>query len=218
MRLLPYALNHAQAVDDVMRFIVICSLILFTIVVATMVFFVFKYNHKRNPRATSIPGNVPLEIFWTVIPTVLVLAMFYVGWEAYLQIRIVPKNAMPVKVFARQWSFSFEYMNGKRCDTLYVPKGRPIDCLITSLDVIHSFYLPAFREKQDALPDRIRHMVVYPEHLGVFDVVCTQYCGLDHSLMKTKMIVLPDTTFDSWIKSSSTAEPKVALGDSTIYF
>ncbi|MCL5266899.1 MAG: cytochrome c oxidase subunit II [Bacteroidetes bacterium] len=217
MRLLPYALNHARAVDDVMRFMVIADIILFLIVIVVMLVFVFKYNHTKHSRATSIPGSVPLEIIWTVIPTVLVLAMFYVGWVAYLQIRDVPKGAMPVRVFARQWSYSFEYTNGKRTDTLYVPEGKPIDFLITSMDVIHSFYIPAFREKQDALPDRWRHMVLYPEKLGVYDIVCTQYCGLDHALMKTKMIILPDSTFDSWINSSSTADP-LAVSTKAIYY
>lgn len=218
MRLLPYALNHPQAVDDVMRFYVIADIILFVIVIAAMLIFVFKYNHKRHPVATSIPGNVPLEVFWTVIPTLLVLAMFYVGWKAYAQMNYRPKNSLAVKVWAQQWKWSFQYANGKSTDTLYVPKGRPLECLIESRDVIHSFYLPAFREKQDALPDRVRHMMLYPEHLGDYDIICAKYCGLGHADMKTKMVVLPDSVFDAWFVSGSTSMPKVADKYKTTYF
>ncbi len=218
MRLLPYALNHAQAVDDDMRFMVIASIVLFLIVIFFMLLFVFKYNHKRHPVATSIPNNVALEVIWTVVPTLLVLVMFYYGWVAYAQMNVIPKNSLPVRVFAQQWKWSFEYQNGKRTDTLYVPQGRPLECLIESLDVIHSFYLPAFREKQDALPDRVRHMMLYPEKLGDYDILCAKYCGFGHANMRTKMVVLPDSVFDSWLGSSSTSMPEVADKYKTTYF
>lgn len=199
--MLPDVQNHALAVDDVARFIIGADIILFLIVVGTMFLFVFKYHKKRHPRAVSIHGNVPLEILWTVIPVLLVLYMFYLGWTGYIQTRVIPKNAMDVKVIARQWSWSFQYDNGKQSDTLFLPQGRPIKCLLSSVDVIHGFYIPAFREKQDVIPGRVRYMMLYPEHVGNYEITCSQYCGLDHALMATRMIVIPKDKFDRWVNA-----------------
>lgn len=193
--MLPDAQNHPRAVDDIMRFIVATDIILITIVVGAMLFFVYKYNKKRHPKAVNIHGNVTLEVIWTVIPVVLVLYMFYLGWQGFMQTVIVPRGAMPVKVIGRQWVWNFQYENGKQSDTLYLPQGRPVKFLITSLDVIHGFYIPEFREKQDALPGRVREMVLYPENLGTYEVTCSMYCGLNHALMATKMIILPAPGF-----------------------
>lgn len=212
--MLPDAQNHARAVDDIMRFIVWVDIILFVLVVGIMLFFVYKYNKKRHPKAVSIHGSVPLEILWTVIPLILVLYMFYLGWEGFIQTLIVPDRAMPVKVIGRQWSWNFQYENGKQSDTLYLPQGRPIKFLITSLDVIHGFYIPAFREKQDALPGRVREMVLYPETLGTYEVTCSMYCGLNHALMATKMIVMPESQFMKWL-NGGVSTSKVAGVDTT---
>ncbi len=212
--MLPDAQNHARAVDDIMRFIVVTDIILLTIVVGAMLFFVYKYNKKRHPKAVNIHGNVTLEVIWTVIPVVLVLYMFYLGWQGFMQTVIVPRGAMPVKVIGRQWVWNFQYENGKQSDTLYLPQGRPVKFLITSLDVIHGFYIPEFREKQDALPGRVREMVLYPENLGTYEVTCSMYCGLNHALMATKMIILPPRAFDKWV-STGVPTGKVAGADST---
>ncbi len=204
--LLPSVQRHALAVDDVARFIIGSDIILFVIVVGTMFLFVFKYNKKRHPRAVNIHGSIPLETLWTVIPVALVLVMFYLGWSAYIQTRVVPKSAMDVKVIARQWEWSFEYLNGKKADTLFVPKGSPIKCLLTSVDVIHGFYVPAFREKQDVIPGRVRYVMLYPEHVGNYEITCSQYCGLDHALMMTRLIVLPKDKFDKWLNEGMSRE------------
>jgi cytochrome c oxidase subunit 2 len=205
--------NHARTVDNIMRFIVTADVILLSIVVGAMLFFVYKYNKKRHPKAVSIHGNVPLEVLWTVVPVILVLYMFYLGWEGFIQTFDAPRNAMPVKVIGRQWSWSFQYENGKQSDTLYLPQGRAVKFLITSVDVIHGFYIPAFREKQDAVPGRVREMVLYPENLGIYEITCSMYCGLDHALMATKMVVEPPQVFDKWVNAGTA--PKIANSDST---
>ncbi len=204
--LLPAVQHHARAVDDVARFIIVTDIILFVIVVGTMFLFVFLYNKKRHPRAVNIHGNVPLEVIWTAVPVVLVLFMFYLGWTGYIQTRVVPKNAMDVKVIARQWEWNFQYMNGKTADTLFLPQGRPIKCLLSSVDVIHGFYIPAFREKQDVIPGRVRYLMLYPEKIGNYEITCSQYCGLDHALMMTRLIVLPKDKFDKWLNSGLSSE------------
>jgi cytochrome c oxidase subunit II len=206
--------SHALVVDDIAGFILWADIILFLIVVGAMFLFVFKYHKKRHPRAVNIHGNVPLEVMWTVIPVILVLYMFYLGWTGYIQTRIVPKDAMPVKVIGRQWSWSFEYANGKTSDSMYVPLGRPIKCLITSVDVIHGFYIPSFREKQDALPGRVRFLMLYPEQVGNYEITCSQYCGLNHALMETRLVVLPVDKFNRWLNSGISKEEvkEVATG------
>ncbi|HQT91455.1 MAG TPA: cytochrome c oxidase subunit II [Candidatus Kryptobacter bacterium] len=202
----PGVQSHALAVDDIASFIMWADIILFLIVVGTMFLFVFKYHKKRHPHATNIHGNVPLEVIWTVIPILLVLYMFYIGWTGYIQTRVVPKDAMPVKVIGRQWTWTFEYANGKVADSMYVPEGTPIKCLITSVDVIHGFYIPAFREKQDALPDRVRYLMLYPEQVGNYEITCSQYCGLDHALMETRLVVLPKDEFNKWLNTGVSKE------------
>lgn len=204
--LLPSVQHHTQVTDDVAWFIVVADIILFLIVVCTMFLFVFKYNKKRHPRPVSIHGNVPLEVIWTAVPVALVLFMFYLGWTGFIQTRVVPKNAMDVKVIARQWSWSFQYDNGKQSDSLFLPQGRPVKCLLTSVDVIHGFYIPAFREKQDVIPGRVRYLMLYPEKVGNYEITCSQYCGLNHALMMTRLIVLPKDKFDKWLSSGLTQE------------
>ncbi len=97
-------------------------------------------------------------------------------------------------------------MTGKTADTLFLPQGRPVKCLLTSVDVIHGFYIPAFREKNDVIPGRVRYLMLYPEHVGNYEITCSQYCGLDHALMMTRLIVLPKEKFDQWLKSGLTGE------------
>ncbi len=213
--MLPGVQSHALAVDDVAGFILWADIILFAIVVGAMFLFVFKYHKKRHPRAVNIHGNVPLEVVWTVVPVLLVLYMFYLGWTGYIQTRFTPKNAMPVKVIGRQWSWSFEYANGKTSDSMFVPLGRPIKCLITSVDVIHGFYVPGFREKQDAIPGRVRYMMLYPERIGHYEISCSQYCGLNHALMQTQLVVLPVDKFNQWLNGGVSKEEvkEVASGN-----
>ena len=212
LEMYPGAQDHARAVDDVMRFIVWADIILFVIVVGAMFWFVYKYHKKRHPRAVSIHGNVTLEVIWTVVPVILVLYMFYLGWSNYVNTRFVPKDSIPVKVIARQWSWTFQYANGKQADSLYVPQGRPIKCLLTSVDVLHGFYIPAFRQKLDAIPGRVRYLMLYPNEIGTYEITCSQYCGLNHALMETRMIVLPKEQFDKWL---GTGVPKEEAAEAT---
>lgn len=212
LEMYPGAQNHARAVDDVMRFIVWADIILFVIVVGAMFWFVYKYHKKRHPHAVSVHGNVALEVIWTVVPVLLVLYMFYLGWSTYIKTRFVPTDSMPVKVIGRQWNWSFQYANGKQADTLYVPQGRPIKCLLTSVDVIHGFYIPELREKLDAIPGRVRYMMLYPEELGTYEITCSQYCGLNHALMETRLVVLPKDQFDKWLGN---APPKQEVAEAS---
>jgi cytochrome c oxidase subunit 2 len=124
--------------------------------------------------------------------------MFYYGLTGFQFLKKAPEGAMVVKVIARQWSWLFQYENGIQDGELRVPVGKPVKLLLTSQDVIHGFYAPAFRIKQDAVPGMTNYLWFQPTETGTFDVMCSQYCGLEHSHMLTKIVVLPEEEFTKW--------------------
>ena len=178
------------------------ALVLLGLVVA-MVYFVIRYSHKRNPKATNIEGNIPLEIAWTVIPIVLFMGMFYMGWEGYKTTIDVPEGAVPIHVVARMWQWSFEYPNGVKTDTLYVPVNTPMKLTLQSLDVNHSLYIPAFRIKKDAIPNKENIMWFSTPEPRSFDIACAEYCGLRHAYMYTKVVAMTHEAFNAWYKEAS---------------
>jgi cytochrome c oxidase subunit 2 len=190
--------SSTGAVDSVFLFIVGVSVFFLVLITFLMIFFIIKYNKKRHKKAEDIHGNTTLEIVWTVIPTFIVLIMFYLGWKGFEFIRKAPDDAMNVSVTARMWSWLFEYPNGVQTDTLYVPVNTPIKLALNSQDVIHSFYVPAFRIKEDAVPGLKNHLWFKANEAGDYDVLCAEYCGLRHSYMLTKVKAMPLEKFQSW--------------------
>jgi len=193
--------QHAVQVDSVMIFIIISSVILLLGVTAAMVYFVIRYSRKRNPKASNISHNHLLEITWIVLPTILVLFMFYYGWVIFSESREVPDGAMNVTVTGRMWAWDFNYPNGKKTDTLYLPVNKSAKLNLVSADINHSFYIPAFRIKEDIISGRENYMVVTPEEIGSYDIACAEYCGMNHSLMYSKLIVVSQADFDKWIET-----------------
>ncbi len=183
------------------------------LVTALMVVFVVKYRRGRHPKAAQIEGYTPLEIAWTVIPTLIALAMFFIGWSGFKFMRHAPKNAMKVTATARMWSWEFTYANGKKSSELVVPKGVPIEVDLKSLDVIHGFYIPAYRVKQDAVPGGHSWTWFQPVDTGRFDIFCTQYCGQRHSYMMSKVVVMPKPDFENWIAKDVQAVAPAAPGE-----
>ncbi|PKL81752.1 MAG: cytochrome c oxidase subunit II [Ignavibacteriae bacterium HGW-Ignavibacteriae-3] len=190
--------THAESVDFVMLYIVAISVVLLLGITATMIYFVFKYNRKKGHEPVDIHGNMLLEIIWILIPTLLVLSMFYFGYTSFRELREIPENPLTVKVTARMWKFDFEYPNGKKTDTLYVPLNTGIDLEMRSMDVNHAFYIPAFRIKEDIIFGNPTHLYFTPKETGEYDVACAEYCGLDHSAMYTAVKVIPENEFTQW--------------------
>ena len=184
--------------DDVFFFILGISVVLLVLVTGVMIYFVVRYARKRHPQAEEVEDSVTIEVLWTVIPTILVVLIFFAGWKGFQYMRTVPADAMPVKVLARQWSWTFDYQNGKQDTVLRVPVGKPVKLLITSADVLHSLYIPAYRIKEDAVPGRETYLWFRPDHAGSFDLFCTEYCGVNHAGMITKVEVLSREAFDAW--------------------
>jgi cytochrome c oxidase subunit 2 len=185
-------------------FLIVTGISVFFLALVTffMIFFLIKYNKRRHPEAVAVGDSLMLEIVWTVIPTMLVLALFYFGWKDFDYIRNPPKDAMPVTVIGRQWQWLFEYENGTESDVLRVPVGKPIRLILTSKDVIHSFFVPAFRIKEDCVPGMETHLWFRVNEPGSYDVFCTEYCGVGHSHMRSKIIAVPQAEFTAWYVSA----------------
>jgi len=201
--------NFVNSVDVTFLFTLIVSVFFLVLITILMIVFVIKYNRKRNPKATNIHGNMALEITWIVIPTILVLVMFWFGWEGYLETVDVPENAIPINVTAQMWKWSFEYEDGKTTDTLYVPVNQPVKLILNSVDVNHSFFIPAFRLKKDVFPNRERIAWFQAKKIGEYDIACSEYCGLNHSYMYSKIIVLPEEDFNNWMYGMSEEDLKL---------
>ncbi len=196
------ASNFAEGVD--LAFYVIIGISTFFLIGITvvMVYFVIRYRKSKNPKAdTSITGNNKLELIWTIIPTVLVLVMFYYGWAGFAPMRDVPDDAISVKAIARMWSWTFEYENGKKSDKLIVPKDKPVKLDLISVDVNHALYVPAFRIKEDVIPGRNNYMWFTAQQFGSFDLMCAEYCGLRHAYMLTTVEVVGDDEWAEWMKT-----------------
>jgi len=201
--------NFVNSVDGTFLFTLIVSVFFLVLITVLMIFFVIKYSRKRNPKGTNIHGNMGLEIAWTGIPTILVLIMFWYGWQGYKEMVTIPEDAMPVNVTAQMWKWSFEYEDGKKTDSLYVPVNTPIKLILHSNDVNHSFFIPAFRLKKDVFPNRERVAWFIAKETGEYDIACTEYCGLNHSYMYSKIIVMNEDEFKNWMYSMNDEDLKL---------
>lgn len=188
----------AQKSDAVFFYVFGLSVVFLIFITALMIYFVVRYSKKRHPVAEQIEGHLGLEILWTSIPLVLFLSIFYYGWTNYEYMRQAPRDAMVVNVTARQWAWSFEYPNGKKSKVLFAPINKPMKMDVHSADVVHGFYIPSFRLKIDAVPARTNTTWFQATKLGSYDIECTVICGVDHSLMLSKVIVVPEDEFKAW--------------------
>jgi len=193
------ASNFVDGVDTAFMIIFSISIFFLIGITAVMIYFIYRYHKKRNPKATQIDGSNTLEVIWTVIPLALVLFMFYFGYKGYAVMREVPDDAMTIKVISYMWDWDFEYENGKISKDLYLPINKAVKLELTSLDVIHSLYIPAFRVKEDAVPGTNNYMWFIAQLEGQYDVLCAEYCGLRHSYMDAKAIVVPQESFNTWL-------------------
>ncbi len=200
-------ITTTEAVDKAFYVIFGISGVALLGITVAMVYLVWRYNRKRQPLPISQKDhNIWLEITWTVIPSILVMVMFWYGWEGYLSLRRIPDNAIPVTASARMWSWLFTYENGKTSDKLYVPVGEPVKVRLVAEDVLHSFYVPAFRVKRDCVPGMDNYVWFVAEQPGSYDVFCAEYCGVAHSQMVTTVEAIPAPEFAAWL----TVKPAVA--------
>jgi len=206
------ASNFVHGVDK--AFLIIGGFSVFFLVsfTAIMIYFVVKYNRKRNPKATQVKDSMLLEVTWTTIPVLLVLFMFYIGWEGFLPMRQVPKDAMHVKAISRMWKWSFEYPGNKESDTLVLPENKAVKIDLISKDVIHGFFVPAFRIKEDCVPGKANYSWFVPGEAGDYDLLCSAYCGVNHSYMSAVIRIVSQEQYDKWIAKLPVKKADTNLG------
>jgi cytochrome c oxidase subunit 2 len=200
----PEASKIAPQMDALYFFMVLISLIGLTIVILLVVSFSIMYSKKRHPVAVQIEGSTLLEATWTIIPLGLFLLMFVWGALIYFRIYTPPANAMNIYVVGKQWMWKAEHPGGQHeINSLHIPTGRPIQLTLISNDVFHSFSIPAFRVKREAIPGRYTNVWFEATTPGTYHLFCTQYCGTNHSAMIGDIVVLTPDDYKKWLAEST---------------
>ena len=188
----------AVEVDNLYGFLIIVSFISCAILIGGMIYFVVKYRRRSaNEKTPYISHDTRLEVLWSVLPLIIFLFVFAWGWKVYHEMRVMPKNALEIQITGKQWAWTAEYKNGVRSTEVYAPVNKDVKLVMTSEDVIHSFYIPSFRIKQDVVPGRYSTLWFNATKLGEFHVFCAEYCGTSHSGMLTKLKVVTQEEFES---------------------
>ena len=197
------ASSEAGRTDALFNSILYLSIVFFVLVVGAMLIFVIKYRRRGEPRQTAgIHGNLKLQVAWGVIPAIGLLFVFTRGFGAFISGAVPPGDAIDVQVTAKKWSWTFGYPNdGIDTNNLVVPVGRPVKLTLSSADVTHSFYVPAFRIKRDVLPKRDTVAWFQADKKGEYPILCAEYCGARHSHMVARVIVKSEKGYMDWIDS-----------------
>lgn len=192
----PRGSSYARDVDITFLGIYWLSVVLFLGIAGTAIYFAWRYRYKPGRATPHQTHNTVLEVVWSILPLLLCVALFFWGMYGYMQFVVAPGEAMEVIVTGKQWLWTFEYPDGSRTvNDLHAPVNKPIKLVLTSDDVIHSFYVPAMRVKHDAVPGRYTQVWFTPTLPGEHVITCAEYCGKDHSNMRAKLIVEDDAAF-----------------------
>ncbi len=185
---IPKSVNlEADSTDQMFYAVLGLSAFFFTAITICVVYFVVKYRHRPGHKAQpSAAHNDALEITWTVIPTIITVFLFYYGWRTYVKVVTPPNQAIEINVVASKWNWEFTHQNGAKDSNLHVPVNQPIRLVMTSNDVLHSFYAPVMRVKQDIIPRRYTYAWFLPTKPGTYRLTCAEYCGTNHSQMACK--------------------------------
>ena len=217
----PAKSTFAEETDALFHFINVTSLVLLIGITFAIVFFAWKYRRKSEDDVTPvITHNNKLEITWSVIPLILVIITFGWGFTGYLTKTTIPDDAYEVRVVGKSWLWEFHYETGHvSVGELHVPVNRPVKLIMSSTDVIHSFYIPDFRIKKDVLPNRYTTVWFEATETGESVVFCTEYCGNAHSNMMANAIVHTQEDFDTWLATAGSADDDlspVELGEELV--
>ena len=193
---------------------VLVSLVGLTLVVLLVVGFSILYSKARHPKAVQIEGSTLLEATWTIIPLGLFLVMFVWGALIYFRVYTPPANAMNIYVVGKQWMWKAEHPGGQHeINALHVPTGQPVQLTLISQDVFHSFSIPAFRVKREAIPGRYTTVWFEATTPGTYHLFCTQYCGTNHSQMIGDVVVMTPDDFKKWLQSSTSGDSLAQNGE-----
>lgn len=197
------ASKTAGQVDTLLILLIVLTGTITLAIAAVTIFFVAKYRKRAAAdRTPPRAENLAVEVTWSVVPFVIFLGLFGWGAKIYFYESIDPKNAMEVHVIGKQWMWKLEHLQGKReINQLHVPLGQTVKLMMTSQDVIHSFFMPAFRIKEDVLPGRYTTQWFKATKLGTYPIYCAQYCGTNHALMTGQVVVMTPNDFAAWLKT-----------------
>jgi cytochrome c oxidase subunit 2 len=200
----------APAVDHLYFFIVGTTVAVSTIVAVLVIYFAIRYRRRGNEIPEQIEGSMPWEVSWTAIPMVIVLLIFVWSAKVYFNIVRPPDDALEVYVTGRQWMWKLQHPDGQReINELHIPVGKPVKLILASEDVIHSFFVPDFRTKQDAIPGRYTYVWFQATKPGRYRIYCAEYCGTDHSKMIGWVVAQDPSEYEQWL--SSRADRSLAL-------
>lgn len=205
------ATNLGHGVDLAFYVIFGISIVFLIGITITMVWFVVRYRRSKHPKAVQVKEHTWLEVTWLVIPTIIVMVMFYYGYIAFTPMHDAPKDAMVVKVIGKMWVWEFVYPGNKVASELTLPVNKPVRLDMTSVDVIHSLFIPAFRVKEDVVPGDTTNIWFIPQREGTYEILCTEYCGLRHSYMEAKAKIVSQADYDAWLaglKTQGEGEPE----------
>jgi cytochrome c oxidase subunit 2 len=211
----PEASSNAARVDHLFFFLLAVAVFFTLLIFLTIAFFAIKYRRRaENEVPPEIHGSIKLEIVWTVIPFLLTLVMFTWGAKIYFNDYHPPRDAMNIYVVGKQWMWKIQHPEGRsEIDELHVPLGRPVRLTMTSEDVIHDFFIPAFRIKQDVLPGRYTSYWFTATKLGTYHFFCAQYCGTNHSSMIGHVVVMEPADFERWLSGEASGETMAQSGE-----
>jgi cytochrome c oxidase subunit 2 len=207
------ASRSAVQIDAVFLFITVVSLFFFFLVEGLLIYFAVRYRRRKasGDYATSeVKGNLALEIVWVIIPSLVVIAFFVYGYLVYQDVTRPAPGSSDIYVTARQFLFEFKHSDGRsEVGELRVPAGKPVKLIMTSRDVIHGLFVPSFRLKQDILPGQYTYLYLQPDKEGTYDIFCTEYCGVGHSTMRGKLVVMPPAEYEKWAAAGTAAQAAV---------
>ena len=204
------AAEQADRVTDLLWFVIWASVVIFVLVAVVLVYCAIRFRVPESDDQDGPPthGHTKLEVVWTIVPTLLLAAMAVWAYLVLSNNEALARDRMVVDVTAEQFAWSFTYPEGQvSSGDLRIPDGRQVELRMRSKDVIHDFYVPEFYVKQDVVPGITTRLIVDPTRTGTFQVICAELCGVGHATMRTRVIVMEPTAFDSWL---STAQREVA--------
>ena len=208
------ASTFAGKVDALYIFLIALS-VFFSLLIATLVItFVIRYRRRsEGERPQAILGSLALELTWTLIPLGIVLVIFLWSAEVFFTIARVPPNAMEIFVVGKRWMWKAQHMTGQReINELHVPIGVPVKLIMGSEDVIHSFFIPAFRVKKDVVPGRYQTMWFQATKPGRYHLYCAEYCGTKHSQMIGSVVAMEPAAFQAWLGGGAAGLTMTAAG------
>jgi cytochrome c oxidase subunit 2 len=213
-RLFPeQASTFAPKLDRLYWFLIGVSGFFSALIILLLLFFAVKYRRRPNVTPEKTKQSLGLELLWTAIPLMLVMVMFVWGADLFLDESIPPRGAEEIYVVGKQWMWKAQHSTGRReINELHIPVGRAVKLTLASQDVIHSFFIPAFRVKQDAVPGQYRTMWFEPTKPGEYHLFCAEYCGTDHSKMIGRIVVMEDMAYQTWL-GGYTEETPVQAGE-----